>query len=126
MAWILHLSATDPRQNGLAVALRELGRIENALARAVFFNLTAWVKCVTGSFENQRNRASGMTLVVAAIILWNTAYLSRAIQSLKAHGLSVDKNLLEHLTPIAPWLGTHQPHCRLRLASEPAGRKRKF
>lgn len=38
------------------------------------------------SFENQRYRASGLTLVVAAIILWNTVYLSRAIQSLKAHG----------------------------------------
>jgi hypothetical protein len=37
---------------------------------------------------------------VAAIILWNTVYLSRAIQGLKAHGLSVGDNLLEHLSPL--------------------------
>jgi predicted ATPase len=31
------------------------------------------------SFENQRYRASGLTLVTAAIVLWNTVYLERAI-----------------------------------------------
>ena len=115
-----------PRQNGLAMALRELGRIErtlftlewlqstelrrrvqsglnkgeakNALARAVFFNRLGEMR--DRSFENQRYRASGLTLVVAAIILWNTVYLSRAIQGLKAHGLSVGDNLLEHLSPL--------------------------
>ena len=112
-----------PRQNGLAVALRELGRIErtlftlewlqntelrrrvqiglnkgeakNALARAVFFNRLGEIR--DRSFENQRYRASGLTLVVAAIILWNTVYLGRAIDDLKAQGLPVDDNLLEHL-----------------------------
>ena len=93
-----------PRQNGLAVALRELGRIErtlftldwmqnvelrrrvqiglnkgeakNALARAVFFNRLGELR--DRSFENQRYRASGLNLVVAAIVLWNTVYLERA------------------------------------------------
>jgi TnpA family transposase len=97
-----------PRQNGLAVALRELGRIErtlftlewlqntelrrrvqiglnkgeakNALARAVFFNRLGEMR--DRSFENQRYRASGLTLVVAAIILWNTVYLSRIVKEL--------------------------------------------
>jgi Tn3 transposase DDE domain len=32
------------------------------------------------SFENQRYWASGLKLVVAAIILWNTVYLERAIR----------------------------------------------
>jgi TnpA family transposase len=31
------------------------------------------------SFESQRYRASGLNLLVAAIILWNTVYLERAI-----------------------------------------------
>ena len=115
-----------PRQNGLAVALRELGRIErtlftlewlqntelrrrvqiglnkgeakNALARAVFFNRLGEMR--ERSFENQRYRASGLTLVVPAIILWNTVYLSRAIDDLKAQGVPVDDNLLEHLSPL--------------------------
>jgi len=115
-----------PRQNGLAMAFRELGRIErtlftlewlqstelrrrvqsglnkgeakNALARAAFFNRLGEMR--DRSFENQRYRPSGLTLVVAAIILWNTVYLSRTIQGLKAHGLLVGDNLLEHLSPL--------------------------
>jgi Tn3 transposase DDE domain len=35
------------------------------------------------SFENQRYRASGLDLVIAAIILWNTVYLERAVQSIR-------------------------------------------
>lgn len=97
-----------PRQNGLAVALRELGRIErtlfildwlqsvelrrrvqaglnkgearNALARAVFFNRLGEIR--DRSFEQQRYRASGLNLVTAAIVLWNTAYLERATNAL--------------------------------------------
>jgi TnpA family transposase len=45
---------------------------------------------MTAASKNQRYRASDLTLVMAAIILWNTAYLSRAIQRLKAHSVSVD------------------------------------
>ena len=32
------------------------------------------------SFEQQRYRASGLNLVTAAIVLWNTVYLERATQ----------------------------------------------
>lgn len=81
--------ASYPRQNGLAVALRELGRIErtlfvldwlqsvelrrrvqaglnkgearNALARAVFFNRLGEIR--DRSFEQQRYRASGHRIV---------------------------------------------------------------
>jgi len=35
------------------------------------------------SFEAQRHRARGLNLVVAAIILWNTVYLERAIGALR-------------------------------------------
>jgi TnpA family transposase len=115
-----------PRQNGLAVALRELGRIErtlftldwmqnvelrrrvqiglnkgeakNALARAVFLNRLGEIR--DRSFENQRYRASGLNLVVAAIILWNTVYLERAIQALRALGKDIDETLLPHLSPL--------------------------
>lgn len=115
-----------PRQNGLAVALRELGRIErtlftlewlqsvdlrrrvhvglnkgeakNALARAVFFHRLGELR--DRSFEHQRYRASGLNLVVAAIILWNTVYLGRAVQALRAQGEQIDEDLLGHLSPL--------------------------
>jgi len=115
-----------PRQNGLAVALREIGRIErtlfaldwmknvelrrrvqiglnkgeakNALARAVFLNRLGEIR--DRSFENQRYRASGLNLVVAAIVLWNTVYLERAVRALRDSGKDVDENLLPHLSPL--------------------------
>jgi TnpA family transposase len=115
-----------PRQNGLAVALRELGRIErtlfildwlqnidlrrrghaglnkgearNALARAVFFNRLGEIR--DRSFEQQRYRASGLNLVTAAIVLWNTVYLERAIQALKNNGICFDEDLLQYLSPL--------------------------
>lgn len=52
------------------------------------------------SFEQQRYRASGLNLVTAAIVLWNTVYLERAIAALQAHGLAVDTSLLQHLSPL--------------------------
>ena len=115
-----------PRQNGLAVALRELGRIErtlfildwlqsvelrrrvqaglnkgearNALARAVFFNRLGEIR--DRSFEQQRYRASGLNLVTAAIVLWNTAYLERATNALNGHGKPVDETLFQYLSPV--------------------------
>ena len=114
-----------PRQNGLAVALRELGRIErtlfildwlqnvelrrrvhaglnkgearNALARAVFFCRLGEIR--DRSFEQQRYRASGLNLVTAAIVLWNTVYLERATNALRSHG-PVDDTLLQYLSPL--------------------------
>ena len=115
-----------PRQNGLAVALRELGRIErtlfilnwlqsvelrrrvnaglnegearNALARAVFFNRLGEIR--DRSFEQQRHRASGLTLVTAAIVLWNTMYLERAVRAIRQHNPSLDEALCKHLSPL--------------------------
>lgn len=122
-----------PRQNGLAVALRELGRIErslfildcykalncavvcrwdlnkgearNALARAVFFNRLGEIR--DRSFEQQRYRASGLNLVTAAIVLWNTVYLERATNARRENGKLDDESLLQY--SVTNWLGAHQP-----------------
>ena len=51
------------------------------------------------SYENQRYRASGLNLVVAAITLWNTAYLEKAIEALRQHE-SIDEALLPHVSPL--------------------------
>jgi hypothetical protein len=46
------------------------------------------------------HRATGLNLVVAAIILWNTVYLERAIGALRQQGRQVDEGLLKHLAPV--------------------------
>jgi TnpA family transposase len=115
-----------PRQNGLAQALREIGRIErtlytldwleqpqlrrqataelnkgearNALARAVCFHRLGQLRDRT--VEAQQHRASGLTLVTAAIALWNTIYLGRAVDTLRRSGETVPDALLAHLAPL--------------------------
>jgi hypothetical protein len=74
------------------------GETKNALARAVFLNRLGEMR--DRSFENQRYRASGLNLVVAAIVLWNTVYLERAVQALRDSGKDVDDRLLPHLSPL--------------------------
>jgi TnpA family transposase len=123
---ILRKLAAYPRQNGLALALRELGKLErtfftlqwlqdpelrrrshvglnkgeqqNALRRAVFFNRLGEIR--DRSYENQRHRASGLNLLVAAIILWNTTYLQRAVDHLRDQGHHPAPSDLAHLSPL--------------------------
>ncbi|HBS7338693.1 TPA: Tn3 family transposase, partial [Klebsiella pneumoniae] len=118
--------ASYPKQNGLAKALREIGRIErtlfmldwfrdpalrrrvqaglnkgearNALARAVFMLRLGEIR--DRGLENQSYRASGLTLITAAITLWNTVYIENAINQLKKKGLPLNDQLLSHLSPL--------------------------
>jgi hypothetical protein len=82
---------------GIQVGLNK-GEAKNALARAVFFNRLDELRDQT--FENQRYRASGSNLVVAAIVLWNTFYLRRVIEALRADGRSFDESFLTHLSSV--------------------------
>ena len=123
---ILRRLAAYPRQNALAKALKEIGRLErtlftldwisdpalrrrtsaglnkgearNALARAVFFHRLGEIRDRT--FENQRYRASGLNLAVAAIILWNTVYLGRAVDELRSRGETIPDEFLAHVAPL--------------------------
>lgn len=129
---IIRKIGSYPRQNGLAVALREFGKIErslfmldwymdpalrrrvtvglnkgearNALARAVFFNRLGEIR--NKSIDSQKQQASGLNLVTAAIILWNTVYIERAVNYLKANGEQINEELLQHLSPLG-WEHIH-------------------
>ena len=123
---LLRRLAAYPRQNAIAKALREIGRLErtlftldwisdpalrrranaglnkgeahHALKRAVFFHRLGEIRDRT--FENQSYRASGLNLAVAAIILWNTVYLGRAVDELRSRGESVLDELVAHIAPL--------------------------
>ena len=122
---IMRQLASYPRQNGVAAALRELGRLErtlftldwiddpelrretgqelnkgesrNSLARAVFIHRLGEIRDRT--YENQQHRASGLNLVVTAIVLWNTRYIERAVAMLRKSE-EVPDSLLSHLSPL--------------------------
>jgi len=53
------------------------------------------------SFENQRYRASGLNLVVAAIVLWNTVYMERTVKALRERGEVIPDKLIAHLSPLS-------------------------
>jgi hypothetical protein len=68
------------------------------LRRAVFFNRLGEIR--DRSYENQTHRASGLNVLVAAIILWNTTYLQRAVDHLRNQGQHPAPGDLVHLSPL--------------------------
>ncbi|WP_010219956.1 Tn3 family transposase [Sphingomonas sp. PAMC 26621] len=115
-----------PRANGLALALREIGRVErtlftldwierpeerrratrelnkgeaqNALKRAIFFHRTGRIR--DQGLQEQTHRASALNLVAGAIVLWNTTYLEAVMRHLEQQGRPVPSHLLQHLSPL--------------------------
>ncbi|MFD2980158.1 Tn3 family transposase, partial [Klebsiella pneumoniae] len=55
---------------------------------------------ICNSAENHSYRASGLTLLTAAISLWNTVYMERAVDALKRKGVKINEQLLSHLSPL--------------------------
>ncbi len=123
---ILRKIAAFPRQNVLNRTSREMGRIErsiftcdwlldpelrrrshgnlnkgesrHALARAVFFHRLGELRDRTA--QGMAYRASGLNLVVNAIILWNTTYLSRAAACVRGQGVTLTDDALSHVAPV--------------------------
>ncbi len=75
------------------------GDARNALARAVFLQPSRG-EIRDRKPENQSYRASGLTLLTAAISLWNTVYMERAVDVLKRKGVKINEQLLSHLSPL--------------------------
>ncbi len=124
---ILKRLSASSRSSDLAKALRELGRIERTLfmiewystlalrrrcqaglnkgesahklKRAVFFHERGEIR--DRSYESQAFRASGLNLVVGAIVHWNTVYLSRATTHLRQQGRDIPDKLLKHVSPLS-------------------------
>lgn len=123
---ILRKLSAYRQQNGLAAALREVGRIErtlftlrwfedadlrrtvtaelnkgearNSLARAVAFHRLGRFR--DRGIENQQTRAAALNLVTAAIILFNCRYLGRVVDDMRDRGIPVDPATLSRLSPL--------------------------
>ena len=123
---ILRKLAAYPRQNELAAALREVGRIErtlfmidwttdptcageplvglnkgeahHALKRAINFHQRGELRDRTG--EGQHYRIAGLNLLAAIIIYWNTLKLGEAVFAKGKAGLELPAELLAHVSPL--------------------------
>lgn len=118
--------AAYPQHSELALALRELGRIErtlftldwlqkpelrrraqtglnkgelrNSLARALRFYRRGAI--ADRDREEQQRKASGLNLAIAAISLWNTVYVQKAIRVLAEAGNPVPDEVVPHMSPL--------------------------
>lgn len=113
------------RQNRLATALREMGRIEktifildyisneairrriqrglnkgeamNALARALFFGKRGELR--ERALQDQLQRASALNIIINAITVWNTVYLTEATKVLSERGI-LREQMIKHISPL--------------------------
>lgn len=113
------------RQNSLATALREMGRIEktiyildyissetlrrriqkglnkgeamNALARAIFFGKRGELN--EKALKDQLQRASALSIIINAISIWNTVYLEKAIEYMKERN-ALKEDMLNYISPL--------------------------
>jgi TnpA family transposase len=113
------------RQNSLSAALREMGRIEktifildyissetlrrkinrglnkgeamNALARAIFFGKHGELR--ERALADQLQRASSLNIIINAISIWNTVYLTRATEYRKSNN-QFNEELMKHISPL--------------------------
>ena len=123
---ILRKLSSYPRQNDLAAALREIGRVErtlfmmewvldinmqrraqvglnkgeshHALKNALRIGRQGEIRDRTS--EGQHYRMAGLNLLTAIIIYWNTARLGEAVIQREKAGLSVEPDLLAHISPL--------------------------
>jgi TnpA family transposase len=123
---ILRKLASYPRQNDLAAALREIGRVErtlfmidwvldadmqrrtqiglnkgeshHALKNALRIGRQGEIRDRTT--EGQHYRMAGLNLLTALVIYWNTARLGEAVHQRKQAGLPTPPGLLAHTSPL--------------------------
>lgn len=123
---IISKLASYSRQNSLAAALREMGKIEktifildyisseelrrkiqkglnkgeamNGLARAIFFGKQGELRERT--IQSQLQKASALNLIINAINIWNTLYLEKAINYKESIGEYINYNLISHISPL--------------------------
>jgi TnpA family transposase len=124
---VMRKLAAYPRQNNVALGLAQVGMLEhtrstmkylrteslrrqvqtslnngeavNSLAWAVFFGRRGVMH--DRAFEDQMHRASCLVVLIAAIAVWNTVYLAKALETYQTmQGKLIDPQLLEHLSPL--------------------------
>lgn len=123
---LLRKFAAHPRQHDLAIALREIGRVErtlfiidwlldtdmqrraqiglnkgeshHALKNALRIGRQGEIRDRTS--EGQHYRMAGLNLLAAIIIYWNTDQIGKAISQRKREGMSCPPELLPHMSPL--------------------------
>lgn len=123
---MLRKLAAYERQNQVDLALQEIGRIERTFFMLDWLEtpdlrrrcqaglnkseqrhvLTQAIctfrqgRIIDRTHETLQYRASGLNLVIAAIVYWNSTYITDAVQHLRSIGEAPDPALLAHTSPV--------------------------
>ncbi|HAK1248242.1 TPA: transposase, partial [Listeria monocytogenes] len=73
------------------------GEAMNGLARALFFGKRGELR--ERGLQDQLQRASALNIIINAISVWNTVYLTEATNLLKEKG-TLRADLLKHISPL--------------------------
>ncbi len=123
---IMRKLAAYPRQNQLAKALNEMGKLErtrfvseylqshqlrrpvrvalnkgetlHSLARYLFFGQLGEMH--ERDFIRQYRRISCLMLLISAIAAWNTVYLQHTVTTLRQRGIDIPDEHLQHISPL--------------------------
>ncbi|KFN03085.1 tn3 transposase DDE domain protein [Bacillus clarus] len=88
----------DPEHRRKVQVELNKGESKHSLARALFFNRLGEIR--DRSYEDQLHRASGLQLLISAIVTWNSIYISRAIETLRANGIHIPEENIQHISPL--------------------------
>ena len=97
---IILCASSDHRALGAPLSLRSSTRAKRATPSPALFCFHRLGRLRDRAVEAQQYRASGLALVTAAIALWNTVYLDRALDDLRCGSEMIPEALLAHLAPI--------------------------
>ena len=75
------------------------GEGRHQLARHLFFaNQGAFQ---TGDYEEIMNKATCLSLLSNAVLVWNTMHMTRIVEELRANGETIDEEELSRVSPMA-------------------------
>jgi hypothetical protein len=102
---------------------RQLNKGEqlHALRRAIFYANEGQVRQRTP--DQQSEQALCLSIVVNAIIAWNTVYTARVLDELRAAGELITTSEIEHISPLAHQHIHFYGHHPFDLATRPDGHR---
>jgi TnpA family transposase len=88
----------DPAYRRRILIQLNKGESRHSLARAIYFGQKGEVR--QRYREGQEEQLGALGLVVNAMVLWNTLYMNRAIEEMRARGMKILPEDVERLSPL--------------------------
>jgi TnpA family transposase len=95
---ILRYIQEEPLRDAIQLQLNR-GEFRHILAKSLFF--ANWGNFRTGDYEEVMNKASCLSLLSNAVLVWNTVHIARIVDQLRAAGHEVRDEDLARVSPLA-------------------------